>query len=169
MPETKQPGDQEMSEDIEPIDTADARVQVTESEEAPAPAPRTAEEETDIAPPPPPPTTEQLPAPAPPPPSLGDAPAPPALAQPGSPQSSSTGVDVPPRVIRRARRTPTFTPAPSRGRSEILDRRDLLARTRDTTNDPTLSSDRTIACDFPEWSPLPPNETIERRPTGTRS
>ena len=73
---------------------------------------------------------------------------------PGSPPSTI--------VRRRPRRTPSFSPAPS-GQGTVVDRKDLLVRTRDTTGAPKLSSDRPIAGNLPAWSPLPPNETIVRR------
>ena len=92
-----------------------------------------------------------------PPPAAAPVPAAPArpMAQaPGSPPSTI--------VRRRPRRTPSFSPAPS-GRGTVVDRKDLLVRTRDTTGAPKLSSDRPIAGNLPAWSPLPPNETIVRR------
>ena len=82
------------------------------------------------------------------------APARPMAQAPGSPPSTI--------VRRRPRRTPSFSPAPS-GQGTVVDRKDLLVRTRDTTGAPKLSSDRPIAGNLPAWSPLPPNETIVRR------
>ena len=105
---------------------------------------------------PPPPAAPAMP-PVPPPPAAAPVPAAPArpMAQaPGSPPSTI--------VRRRPRRTPSFSPAPS-GRGTVVDRKDLLVRTRDTTGAPKLSSDRPIAGNLPAWSPLPPNETIVRR------
>ena len=95
-------------------------------------------------PPVPPPAAAPVPA----------APARPMAQAPGSPPSTI--------VRRRPRRTPSFSPAPS-GRGTVVDRKDLLVRTRDTTGAPKLSSDRPIAGNLPAWSPLPPNETIVRR------
>ena len=95
-------------------------------------------------PPVPPPAAAPVPA----------APARPMAQAPGSPPSTI--------VRRRPRRTPSFSPAPS-GQGTVVDRKDLLVRTRDTTGAPKLSSDRPIAGNLPAWSPLPPNETIVRR------
>ena len=95
-------------------------------------------------PPVPPPAAAPVPA----------APARPMAQAPGSPPSTI--------VRRRPRRTPSFSPAPS-GRGTVVDRKDLLVRTRDTTGAPKLSSDRPIEGNLPAWSPLPPNETIVRR------
>ena len=95
-------------------------------------------------PPVPPPAAAPVPA----------APARPMAQAPGSPPSTI--------VRRRPRRTPSFSPAPP-GRGTVVDRKDLLVRTRDTTGAPKLSSDRPIAGNLPAWSPLPPNETIVRR------
>ena len=104
---------------------------------------------------PPPPAAPAMP-PVPPPAAapVPAAPARPMAQAPGSPPSTI--------VRRRPRRTPSFSPAPP-GRGTVVDRKDLLVRTRDTTGAPKLSSDRPIAGNLPAWSPLPPNETIVRR------
>ena len=104
---------------------------------------------------PPPPAAPAMP-PVPPPAAapVPTAPARPMAQAPGSPPSTI--------VRRRPRRTPSFSPAPP-GRGTVVDRKDLLVRTRDTTGAPKLSSDRPIAGNLPAWSPLPPNETIVRR------
>ena len=112
---------------------------------APVPPPSAPSAQAPAAMPPvPPPAAAPVPA----------APARPMAQAPGSPPSTI--------VRRRPRRTPSFSPAPS-GRGTVVDRKDLLVRTRDTTGAPKLSSDRPIAGNLPAWSPLPPNETIVRR------
>lgn len=104
---------------------------------------------------PPPPAAPAMP-PVPPP---AAAPVP---AAPARPMAQAPGSPPPTIVRRRPRRTPSFSPAPP-GRGTVVDRKDLLVRTRDTTGAPKLSSDRPIAGNLPAWSPLPPNETIVRR------
>lgn len=104
---------------------------------------------------PPPPAAPAMP-PVPPP---AAAPVPTA---PARPMAQAPGSPPPTIVRRRPRRTPSFSPAPP-GRGTVVDRKDLLVRTRDTTGAPKLSSDRPIAGNLPAWSPLPPNETIVRR------
>lgn len=104
----------------------------------------------------PPPPDATPPVPVPPPLGTASAPATPTGAVPPTPPT-------PPTIIRRPRRTPSFSPAPP-GSRPVIDRKDLLARTRDTTGGPKLSSDRAMAGGLPEWSPLPPNEMIVRRP-----
>ena len=86
----------------------------------------------------------------------------PVPAAPARPMAQAPGSPPPTIVRRRPRRTPSFSPAPP-GRGTVVDRKDLLVRTRDTTGAPKLSSDRPIAGNLPAWSPLPPNETIVRR------
>ena len=86
----------------------------------------------------------------------------PVPAAPARPMAQAPGSPLSTIVRRRPRRTPSFSPAPS-GRGTVVDRKDLLVRTRDTTGAPKLSSDRPIAGNLPAWSPLPPNETIVRR------
>ena len=101
----------------------------------------------------------QAPAAMPPVPPPAAAPVP---AAPARPMAQAPGSPPPTIVRRRPRRTPSFSPAPP-GRGTVVDRKDLLVRTRDTTGAPKLSSDRPIAGNLPAWSPLPPNETIVRR------
>ena len=105
---------------------------------------------------PPPPAAPAMP-PVPPPPAAAPVPA-----APARPMAQAPGSPPPTIVRRRPRRTPSFSPAPP-GRGTVVDRKDLLVRTRDTTGAPKLSSDRPIAGNLPAWSPLPPNETIVRR------
>lgn len=131
---------------------------------APVPPPPDAMPPVPVPPPPgtasasvPPPPDATPPMPVPPPPDTASAPATPTGAVPPTPPT-------PPTIIRRPRRTPSFSPAPP-GSGPVIDRKDLLARTRDTTGAPKLSSDRAMAGGLPEWSPLPPNETIVRRPS----
>ena len=131
---------------------------------APVPPPPDAMPPVPVPPPPgtasasaPPPPDATPPMPVPPPPGTASAPATPTGAVPPTPPT-------PPTIIRRPRRTPSFSPAPP-GSGPVIDRKDLLARTRDTTGDPKLSSDRAMAGGLPEWSPLPPNEMIVRRPS----
>lgn len=128
---------------------------------APVPPPPDAMPPVPVPPPPgtasasvPPPPDATPPMPVPPPPGTASAPATPTGAVPPTP----------PTIIRRPRRTPSFSPAPP-GSGPVIDRKDLLARTRDTTGAPKLSSDRAMAGGLPEWSPLPPNEMIVRRPS----
>lgn len=130
---------------------------------APVPPPPDAMPPVPVPPPPsaasasvPPPPDATPPMPVPPPPGTASAPATPTGAVPPTPPT-------PPTIIRRPRRTPSFSPAPP-GSRPVIDRKDLLARTRDTTGGPKLSSDRAMAGGLPEWSPLPPNEMIVRRP-----
>ena len=130
---------------------------------APVPPPPDAMPPVPVPPPPgtasasvPPPPDATPPMPVPPPPGTASAPATPTGAVPPTPPT-------PPTIIRRPRRTPSFSPAPP-GSGPVIDRKDLLARTRDTTGAPKLSSDRAMAGGLPEWSPLPPNEMIVRRP-----
>lgn len=131
---------------------------------APVPPPPDAMPPVPVPPPPgtasasvPPPPDATPPMPVPPPPGTASAPATPTGAVPPTPPT-------PPTIIRRPRRTPSFSPAPP-GSGPVIDRKDLLARTRDTTGAPKLSSDRAMAGGLPEWSPLPPNEMIVRRPS----
>ncbi len=109
--------------------------------------------------PPPSAPSAQAPAAMPPVPPPAAAPVP---AAPARPMAQAPGSPPPTIVRRRPRRTPSFSPAPP-GRGTVVDRKDLLVRTRDTTGAPKLSSDRPIAGNLPAWSPLPPNETIVRR------
>lgn len=127
--------------------------------------PTTAESSSPAPAPVPPPPDAMPPVPVPPPPdATPPVPVPP---PPGTASASATPTGAvpptPPTIIRRPRRTPSFSPAPP-GSRPVIDRKDLLARTRDTTGGPKLSSDRAMAGGLPEWSPLPPNEMIVRRP-----
>lgn len=132
----------------------------------PVPPPPAAPAMPPVPPPPaavpvPPPSapSAQAPAAMPPVPPPAAAPVP---AAPARPMAQAPGSPPPTIVRRRPRRTPSFSPAPP-GRGTVVDRKDLLVRTRDTTGAPKLSSDRPIAGNLPAWSPLPPNETIVRR------
>ena len=153
-------------------DTPTATEDGTTAEETPA----TADSSSPAPAPVPPPPDAMPPVPVPPPPSAASAsvppppdatppvPVPPPLGTASAPATPTGAVPpTPPTIIRRPRRTPSFSPAPP-GSRPVIDRKDLLARTRDTTGGPKLSSDRAMAGGLPEWSPLPPNEMIVRRP-----
>ena len=138
---------------------------------APVPPPPDATPPMPVPPPPgtasasvPPPPDATPPMPVPPPPGTASASVPPPPGTASAPATPTGAVPpTPPTIIRRPRRTPSFSPAPP-GSRPVIDRKDLLARTRDTTGGPKLSSDRAMAGGLPEWSPLPPNEMIVRRP-----
>ena len=144
-------------------DTPTATEDGTTAEETPA----TADSSSPAPAPVPPPPDAMPPVPVPPPPSAASASVPPPPGTASAPATPTGAVPptppTPPTIIRRPRRTPSFSPAPP-GSRPVIDRKDLLARTRDTTGGPKLSSDRAMAGGLPEWSPLPPNEMIVRRP-----
>ncbi|QQO78599.1 hypothetical protein [Actinomyces sp. HMT897] len=70
--------------------------------------------------------------------------------------------------MRRPRRVPRFLPPKPAKPDTVLDRKDLLARTRDRTGGPVLSSGTKVAGNLPSWSPLPPHEILTR-PRGRAS
>ena len=169
-------GDKDSPASIENGSTTEDTPTATEDGTTAEETPTTAESSSPAPAPVPPPPDATPPVPVPPPPGTASAPVPPPpdatppMPVPPPPGTASapatpTGAvpPTPPTIIRRPRRTPSFSPAPPDSRP-VIDRKDLLARTRDTTGGPKLSSDRAMAGGLPEWSPLPPNEMIVRRP-----
>ena len=169
-------GDKDSPASIENGSTTEDTPTATEDGTTAEETPTTAESSSPAPAPVPPPPDATPPMPVPPPPGTASAPVPPPpdatppMPVPPPPGTASapatpTGAvpPTPPTIIRRPRRTPSFSPAPP-GSRPVIDRKDLLARTRDTTGGPKLSSDRAMAGGLPEWSPLPPNEMIVRRP-----
>ena len=169
-------GDKDSPASIENGSTTEDTPTATEDGTTAEETPTTAESSSPAPAPVPPPPDATPPVPVPPPPGTASAPVPPPpdatppMPVPPPPGTASapatpTGAvpPTPPTIIRRPRRTPSFSPAPP-GSRPVIDRKDLLARTRDTTGGPKLSSDRAMAGGLPEWSPLPPNEMIVRRP-----
>ncbi|WP_273167787.1 hypothetical protein, partial [Actinomyces israelii] len=86
---------------------------------------------------------------------------------PGAPQAAPAPGTTP--LVRRPRRMPRFAPAPSRESTAVIDRKDLLARTRSTKEGPQLSRESKMAGNLPAWCPLPPHELIVRRSARTAS
>ena len=134
-------GDKDSPASIENGSTTEDTPTATEDGTTAEETPTTAESSSPAPAPVPPPPDAMPPVPVPPPPSAASASVPP------PPGTASASVPPPP------------------GSGPVIDRKDLLARTRDTTGAPKLSSDRAMAGGLPEWSPLPPNEMIVRRPS----
>ena len=102
------------------------------------------------------------------PPSAAGAPVPPPGA-PAPPVAAAAAAPGTAPLVRRPRRMPRFAPAPSTESTGVIDRKDLLARTRGTREGPRLSQESKMAGNLPAWCPLPPHELIVHRAARTSS